>query len=41
MGHAKELRLGIMKRAFEKLLVKVQPSCSSRPQCFGDDSIMR
>jgi hypothetical protein len=32
-GHAKELRCGTMKRAYERLLVK--PSCSGRPQCIG------
>jgi hypothetical protein len=37
-GHAKELRLGTMKRAYERLLVK--PSCR-RQQCFGDASTMR
>ena len=39
-GHAKKLRLGTMKRACEKLLVKVQSSCSRRPQSFGDASTM-
>jgi hypothetical protein len=38
-GHAKELRFGTMKRAYERLLVK--PSYSGRQQCFGDASIMR
>jgi hypothetical protein len=37
--HAKELRLGTMKRAYERLLLK--PSYSGRQQCFGDDSTMR
>jgi hypothetical protein len=27
-----------MKRAYERLLVKGQSSCSKRPQCFGDAS---
>jgi hypothetical protein len=31
-GHAKELRLGTMKRAYERLLVK--PSFSRRQQCL-------
>jgi hypothetical protein len=35
-GHAKELRLGTMKRAYERLLVK--PGCSERPQQIGDAS---
>ena len=38
MVHVKELRLGTMKRAYERLLVK--PSCSGRQQCFGDASTM-
>jgi hypothetical protein len=38
-GHAKEVRLGTMKRAYERLLVK--PSYSGRQQCFGDASTMR
>ena len=29
-----------LKRAQERLLVKVQPSCSRRPQHFGDASTM-
>jgi hypothetical protein len=29
-----------MKRAYESLLVKVQPSGGRRPQHFGDASIM-
>jgi hypothetical protein len=37
-GHAKELSLGIIKRACERLLVK--SSCSRRPQCVGDVSTM-
>jgi hypothetical protein len=32
MGHAKELRLATMKRAYERLLVK--PSYSGREQCL-------
>ena len=39
MGHAKELKLGTMKRAYEGLLVK--PSCSRIKQCFGGASTMR
>ena len=39
-GHAKKLRFGTMKRAYEKLLVKVQPSFRGRPQCTGDPSTM-
>jgi hypothetical protein len=35
-GHAKKLRFGTMKRDFERLLVKVQSSCSRRPQHIGD-----
>ena len=38
-GHAKELRLGTMKRAYKRLLVK--PSYSGRQQCFGDVSTMK
>ena len=38
-GHAKELRLGTMKRAYERLLVK--PNYSRSQQCFGDASAMR
>jgi hypothetical protein len=38
-GHAKELRLGIMKRANERLLVKT--SFSRRQQGFGDASTTR
>jgi hypothetical protein len=34
----KGLRLGTMKRAYERLLVK--PSCIRRPQCNGDASTM-
>jgi hypothetical protein len=34
----KKLRLGTMKRAYERLLV--MPSCSGRPQCIGDASTM-
>ena len=37
-GHAKDLKLGTMKRAYERLLVK--PSCRGRPQCTGDASTM-
>jgi hypothetical protein len=37
--HAEELRLGTMKRTYERLLVK--PSYSGRQQLFGDASIMR
>ena len=35
---AKELRLGAMKRAYERLLVK--PSFSRKLQCIGDASTM-
>jgi hypothetical protein len=38
MGNAKKLRLGTMKRAYKRILVK--PSCSERPQCIGDASAM-
>jgi hypothetical protein len=38
-GHAKELRLGTMKRVYERLLVN--PSYSGRQQNFGDASTMR
>jgi hypothetical protein len=37
-GHAKELRLGTMKRAYERLLVK--PSYRGRPQSIGDARTM-
>ena len=37
---AKKLRLDTVKRAFERLLVRVQPSCSRRCQCFVDASAM-
>jgi hypothetical protein len=36
---AKQARLGIMKRPYERLLLK--PNYSGRQQCFGDVSIMR
>lgn len=38
-GHAKEVRLGTMKKAYERLLLK--PSYSGRQQHFGDASTMR
>jgi hypothetical protein len=38
-GHAKELRLGTMKRAYERLVLK--PSYSGRQQHFGDASTIR
>jgi hypothetical protein len=38
-GHAKELRLGTMKRGYERLLLK--PSYSGRQQGFGDASTRR
>jgi hypothetical protein len=38
-GHEKDLMLGTMKRAYERLLVK--PSYSGRQQCFVDASTMR
>ena len=38
--HAEKLRLGAKKRAQDRLLVKVQSSCSSRLKHFGDASIM-
>ena len=37
-GYAKDLRLGTMKRVYERLLVK--HSRSGRPQCIGDASTM-
>ena len=37
-GLAKELRLGTMKRDYERLLEK--PSCTGRPQNIGDASTM-
>jgi hypothetical protein len=37
-SHAKELRLGTMKRAYERLLVK--PSYSRNPPHIGDASTM-
>ena len=37
-GRAKDLRLGTMKIAYERLLVK--PSCSGRPQSIGDANTM-
>jgi hypothetical protein len=40
-GHTQQLRLGTVKKACERLLVKVQPSYSGRPQSFGDASTMR
>ncbi|CAO2633829.1 hypothetical protein LEMLEM_LOCUS22385 [Lemmus lemmus] len=40
MGHVEKLRLGTVNRAQEKLLTKVQPSCSRRLQTFGDASTM-
>jgi hypothetical protein len=36
--HVKELRLGTIKRTYERLLVK--PSCSERSHCIGDASTM-
>jgi hypothetical protein len=36
MGNLKDLRLGTMKRAYDKLLVK--PSCIGRLQQIGDAS---
>jgi hypothetical protein len=39
-GHTKKLRLSSMKRAYERLLVKVKPTCRGRPQCTGDASTM-
>jgi hypothetical protein len=38
-GHAKELRLGTMKRTYERLLLKA--NYSERQQHFGDASNMR
>ena len=38
-GHAKLLRLGTMKRAYERLLVK--PSCSQKSLLIGGASAMR
>ena len=40
VGCTEKLKLGTAKRAHAKLLVKVQPSCSGRPQQFGDAGIM-
>jgi len=37
-GYAKDLRIGTIKRAYERLLVR--PSCSIRTQCIGDASTM-
>ena len=37
-GHAKKLKLGIMKGAYETLLVK--PTCSRRSQHIGNASTM-
>jgi hypothetical protein len=37
-GHAKKLKLGTMKRAYERLSVK--PSYRRRPQRIGDASTM-
>jgi hypothetical protein len=39
-GLAKKLRLGTMERTHAMLLVKVQPSCSRKPQPSGDASTM-
>lgn len=39
-GHGEKLRLCTMKRAKERVLVKVLPDCSRRPQHFGDASAM-
>jgi hypothetical protein len=38
-GHAKDMRLSTMKRAYEKLLLK--PSYNGRQQHFGEASNMR
>jgi hypothetical protein len=38
-GPHKKLRLGTMKRIYERLLV--DPSCSGRQECFGVASTMR
>jgi hypothetical protein len=40
-GLCKEIEVGIVKRAYERLLLKVQPSCRRRSQHFGDASTMR
>jgi hypothetical protein len=34
----KKLRLGIVKRDYERVLVRAQPNCSRRSQNFGDVS---
>lgn len=36
----KMLKIGIMKRVYERVLVKGQPSCSNGSGSFGDASIM-
>jgi hypothetical protein len=40
-AHAEKLRLSTVKRAYEKLFVKVQSSYNRRQQCFGDANTMR
>ena len=37
-GHVKDLRLGTMKKAYERLLVK--SSWRGTPQCIGDVNTM-
>ena len=39
-GHAKKLRLNTTKKVYERLLVKVQPSCSRKSQRIWDASTM-
>lgn len=40
-GHGEKLRLSAIKRAYERLLMKVQSSCSRRHQYFGDASTIK
>lgn len=39
-NYGEKLRVGTMKRAYERLLAKEQPRCSKRLQHFGDASPM-
>lgn len=39
-GYAEKMRFGTIRRAWERLLVKVQPGCNRRPLHFGDASSM-
>jgi hypothetical protein len=38
--HTKRLKLGTIKRIYERLLVKVQPCCSRRPHHIRGGSTM-